>query len=202
VFVHLQRLSYEYHNAAKSGHTLAIMTSDISTLSKLLQDGLINFVVQALMLVIITGVLFYMDVSLALILLCTSCPPSWVRLSGSGASPERSFASADRNADVVADLRQSLYGIKQIHLFNRAEVNIREHDSVVGKYQAASGESARMTSLYSAVTDFIEISDTGQCSARENLIEPPLAMVLGLLVSSARIYLRVLAPMTWPVQSR
>jgi len=73
-------------------NTLAIMTSDISTLSKLLQDGLINFVVQALMLVIITGVLFYMDVSLALILLCTVVPAILGTTLCSGASPERSFA--------------------------------------------------------------------------------------------------------------
>jgi ATP-binding cassette subfamily B protein len=162
VFSHLQRLSYEYHGKARPGHTLTILTSDINMLSSLLQDGLINFVVQGLVLVVICAVLFSMNASLALILLVAVVPPTlvvtvWFRkLSG------RKFREARaRSADVTADLRQTLYGMKQIRIFGRAQTNVRAHDAAVARYQKANDGSARLTSLYSAITDFIEIG--AQC---------------------------------------
>lgn len=158
VFAHLQRLSYEYHNKTKSGHTLAVLTSDINTLSTVLQDGLINLVVQALVLFIITGVLFYMNGTLALILLVAAIPPTLITtLWFKKASTTKFRHARARSADVIADLRQSLYGMRQIHIFNRAPINIGDHDAIVGKHQRANDDSARLTSLYSAITDFIEI---------------------------------------------
>lgn len=158
VFAHLQRLSYDYHNKTKSGHTLAVLTSDINTLSTVLQDGLINLIVQALVLFIITAVLFYMNATLALILLAAAIPPTLITTLWFKKTSTAKFRHARaRSADVIADLRQSLYGMRQIHIFNRAPVNIGEHGAIVDKYQRANDDSAKLTSLYSAITDFIEI---------------------------------------------
>lgn len=159
VFKHLQRLSYEYHNAEKAGHTLAVLTSDISYLSNLLQDGLIRFLVQLLMLVIITSVLFYMNASLALVLLCTVVPAIVAATFWFKRRSKAKFREARaRNASVIAHLRQTLYGIKQIRIFNRARSNVREHEAAVEDYRRANNESSRLTSAYSATTDFIEIA--------------------------------------------
>lgn len=162
VFSHLQRLSYEYHGKHRPGHTLTILTSDINALSSLLQDALINFVVQGLVLIVIGAVLFSMNAALAFILLVAVVPPMmgatlWFRkVSG------RRFRQARaRSADVTADLRQTLYGMKQIRIFDRAAVNVRAHDAAVASYQQANDASSKLTSLYSAITDFIEIG--AQC---------------------------------------
>lgn len=159
VFRHLQRLGEEYHNTTKSGLTLTLMTSDINTLSMLLQDGLINLVVQALVLFIITGVLIYMNATLAGILLCAVVPPMVVNTLWFRKRSSNKFRAARaRNAEVTADIRQSMQGLRQIHIFNRAAINVREHHALVDKYRYENDGSAKLTSLYSAIADFIEIA--------------------------------------------
>lgn len=162
VFAHLQRLSYDYHGKTRPGHTLTILTGDINTLSALLQDGLINFVVQALALVVIGAVLFSMNVPLALILLAAVVPPMMVATLWFRRTSKRTFKRARaRGADLTADLRQTLYGMRQIRIFDRAAHSVREHDAAIERFQDANDGTARLTSLYSAITDFIEIG--AQC---------------------------------------
>jgi len=162
VFDHLQQLSYEYHGKTRSGHTLAILTNDINTLSSLLQDGLINFVVQGLVLIMIGVVLLSMNAVLALILLTAVVPPMMLVTFWFRQRSGRIFKKARaRGADIVADLHETLYGLKQIRIFNRAAVNIRTHEAAILRYQQANDDSAGLTSLYSAMTDFVEVG--AQC---------------------------------------
>ena len=54
VFAHLQRLSLDYYTDEKAGVIMTRMTSDIEALQQLLQDGLVQFGVQGLTMVIVT----------------------------------------------------------------------------------------------------------------------------------------------------
>jgi ATP-binding cassette subfamily B protein len=162
VFAHLQRLSYDYHDKARPGHTLTLLTGDINTLSSLLQDGLINFVVQALALFVIGAVLFSMNVPLALILLAAVVPPMMFATLWFRRISKRTFKRARaRGADLTSDLRQTLYGMRQIRIFDRAAHSVREHDGAIVRFQKENDGIARLTALYSAITDFIEIA--AQC---------------------------------------
>src|SRR6202020_1761567 len=74
VFTHLQRLGLDFYTAEKAGVIMTRMTSDIENLQSLLQDGLAQFAVQALTMLVITVVLFTMDVTLTLITLALVVP--------------------------------------------------------------------------------------------------------------------------------
>ena len=54
VFTHLQRLSLDFFTDEKAGVIMTRMTSDIENLQQLLQDGLAQFAIQALTMVVIT----------------------------------------------------------------------------------------------------------------------------------------------------
>ena len=69
MFAHLQRLSLDYYTDEKAGVIMTRMTSDIESLQQLLQDGLPQFALQGLTMVIVTVVLFFYNVELALITL-------------------------------------------------------------------------------------------------------------------------------------
>ena len=58
VFAHLQRLSLDFFTEEKAGVVMTRMTSDIENLQQLLQDGLSQFAIQALTMVVITVILF------------------------------------------------------------------------------------------------------------------------------------------------
>ena len=67
VFTHLQRLSLDFFTAEKAGVLMSRMTSDIENLQQLLQDGLAQFAIQGLTMVVIAVILFTTNVRLAFI---------------------------------------------------------------------------------------------------------------------------------------
>ena len=74
VFAHLQRLSLDYYTDEKAGVIMTRMTSDIEALQQLLQEGLVQFAVQGLTMVVVTVILFFYSVTLALITLLLIVP--------------------------------------------------------------------------------------------------------------------------------
>ena len=66
-FRHLQRLSLDFFTEEKAGVVMSRMTSDIENLQQLLQDGLSQLAIQGLTMVVITAILFTINVQLAFI---------------------------------------------------------------------------------------------------------------------------------------
>ena len=71
VFTHIQRLSLDYFTDEKAGVVMTRMTSDIEVLQQLLQDGLAQFAIQGLTMVLVTTILFTYNWLLALITIGT-----------------------------------------------------------------------------------------------------------------------------------
>ena len=74
VFAHLQRLSLDYFTEEKAGVIMTRMTSDIESLQQLLQDGLPQLALQGLTMLVVTVILFFYNVELALITLVLIVP--------------------------------------------------------------------------------------------------------------------------------
>ncbi|MCH2411810.1 MAG: hypothetical protein MK189_02390, partial [Acidimicrobiales bacterium] len=69
VFSHFQRQSLGFFTAERSGVLMTRMTSDIEALTVLFQEGLIQFVVQGMTLVVVTVYLLVLNPTLALVCL-------------------------------------------------------------------------------------------------------------------------------------
>ena len=163
VFSHLQRLSLDFYTDEKGGVLMTRMTSDIEALTQLFQDGLVNFAVQGLTLVVITVILFTLDVQLALITVVLVVPAD-VRVDrcGSGGRPTRATARVrDRIADVLADLSESLSGIRIIAAYNRRRHNVVHHHNVVGGHLDANLYTARVGAIYAPGTEAIGVHRPG-----------------------------------------
>ena len=161
VFSHLQRLSLDFYTEEKAGRLLTRMTSDIEALSNLLQTGLINLVAQLLKLVFIVAILLSFNVELTLVLLFAATPfmlgmTLWFR-----AVSERGYeAVRDRIAELLADLQESLSGMRLIIFYNRMKHNMIHHRNVVGDYREANNYTAKVSSIYQSGTQFLEIATT------------------------------------------
>ena len=161
VFAHLQRLSLDFYTEEKAGRLLTRMTSDIEALSNLLHTGLVSLVSQALALVFIVAILFSFNVQLTLILLAVATPVMlaltlWFRkVSETGYENVR-----NRIADVLADLQESLSGIRLIVSFNRVRHNVIHHRNVVGDYREANNFTSRISAAYMSATNFINTGTT------------------------------------------
>jgi ATP-binding cassette subfamily B protein len=156
VFAHLQRLGLEFYTAEKAGVIMTRMTSDIENLQSLLQDGLAQFAVQALTMLVITVVLFTMDVTLTLITLALVLPvltggSLWFR-----AASERGYVRVrDGIANVLTDLSESLHGVRTVTASNRQRRNVVHHRNVVGDYRRANYYTAQINAVYGPGTQLL-----------------------------------------------
>jgi ATP-binding cassette subfamily B protein len=67
VFDHLQLLTLSYYNRHQTGHIMARVTSDIVRLQNFIAEGLQDIIVNVVTMVLICGLLFWLDPRLALI---------------------------------------------------------------------------------------------------------------------------------------
>ena len=158
-FGHMQRQGMDFYTEEKAGVLLTRMTSDIEALSVLFQEGIVNFAVQALTLIVITVLLFNYDPLLALITLAASVPPTvaasvWFRRRS--AADYRSVR--ERIAELLGDLQESLAGIRVITAHDRRPQNIAEHRRVVTRHRDANLRASRANSLYGPGSEALGIA--------------------------------------------
>ncbi|OUV78231.1 MAG: ABC transporter ATP-binding protein [Acidimicrobiaceae bacterium TMED130] len=158
VFSHLQRQSLEFYTNEKAGVLMTRMTSDIEALSQLFQEGLVNFAVQGLTVVVITIVLLFLNLKLALITLLAVVPitvvlSEWFRRKSSNAY----LIVRNKISDVLSDLQESLAGIRVITAHNRRAYNVARHTNIVGEHKDANLDAVKAASIYTPGTESIAI---------------------------------------------
>jgi ATP-binding cassette subfamily B protein len=158
VFTQFQRLSLDFFTEEKAGVLMSRMTSDIENLQQLIQDGISQFALQGLTMVVITVILFLTNVALATWTVLIVVPilvafSIWYH----HASEKGYLLARDRIANVLADLSESLYGIRVVTANNRQRRNIRNHRHVVGAYRDANAYTGRVNAVYGPSTLMIGI---------------------------------------------
>jgi ATP-binding cassette subfamily B protein len=156
VFAHVQRLSADFFTEERSGRILSRLTSDIDALTELLQDGLVNLIIQGLTLLLVVGVLFWLNALLALLLVASILPPMaaltlWFRKR----SRLRYDVSRDRLATVLAGLQEDVAGFRTVTAFGQAERAASEHRSAVEDLRTSLVDIGRVGSIYAPAVDLI-----------------------------------------------
>ncbi len=158
VFAHLQRLSLGFFTQEKAGVVMSRMTSDIENLQQLLQDGLSQLAIQALTMVVITVILFTTDVRLAAITVVLIVPALVAASLWFRRASERGYVRVrDGIANVLADLSESLHGVRIVTAHNRQRHNVIHHRNVVGDYRSANNYTAHVNALYGPGTQLLGV---------------------------------------------
>jgi ATP-binding cassette, subfamily B, bacterial len=156
VFTHLQRLGLDFYTEEKAGVIMTRMTSDIENLQQLLQDGLAQFAVQGLTMVVITIIMFTLDVRLTIITLVLVVPALTLATIWFSVASERGYIKVrDGIADVLSDLSESLHGVRTVAANNRQRQNVVHHRNVVGKYRDANNFTAQINAIYGPGTQLL-----------------------------------------------
>jgi ATP-binding cassette, subfamily B, bacterial len=156
VFTHLQRLGLDFYTDEKAGVIMSRMTSDIENLQMLLQDGLAQFILQGLTMVVIAIILLATDVRLALITIVMVVPLLTVMSIWFQRASERGYERVrDGIANVLADLSESLHGVRIVTAHNRQARNVVHHRNVVGDYRAANYYTAQINAAYGPGTQLL-----------------------------------------------
>jgi ATP-binding cassette subfamily B protein len=201
VFTHLQRLSLGFFTAEKAGVLMSRMTSDIENLQQLLQDGLAQFAIQGLTMVVITVRLFTWNVRLAFITVVVIIPiltvmSLWFRIAS-----ERGYDKVrDGIANVLADLSESLHGVRIVTAHNRQRHNVIHHRNVVGSYRDANDYTARINAIYGPGTQMLGVLGQAVLLGVGGDMVLRGSLQLGVLVAFFLYLNRFLAPIQLLVQ--
>jgi ATP-binding cassette subfamily B protein len=134
------------------------MTSDIENLQQLLQDGLSQLAIQGLTMVVITVVLFTTNVDLAAITVFLIIPILVVASIWFKRASERGYDRVrDGIANVLADLSESLHGVRIVTAHNRQRQNVIHHRNVVGAYRDANNYTAHVNAVYGPGTQMLGV---------------------------------------------
>ncbi|HUP84927.1 MAG TPA: ABC transporter ATP-binding protein, partial [Acidimicrobiales bacterium] len=156
VFAHIQRLSLDFFTDEKAGRIMTRMTSDVEALSELLQDGIINLIVQLFTLVYVITVLFSMNMHLALVVTVIIVPVMTAMTLWFRSRSEKGYERVrERIADVMADLQESLSGIRIVAAYNRQRYNEVKHRNIVGDHKVANEGAARVAAVYGPGTEAV-----------------------------------------------
>ncbi len=124
VFDHLQRLSMPFYDRSKAGVLVSRMTSDVDSLSELIQLGLAMFVSNALLLVV--SVLVLTTVSWQLMLVCSvALPPVFFASRKFQRDSNDAYLEVrDRIGSTLSHLQEGIAGVRVVQAFAREDVEV------------------------------------------------------------------------------
>ncbi len=134
LFDHLQRLSLRFYGSRPVGRIMSRVTNDVEAIHNLINSGLVTIVSQGISLIGIVAVMFALNVRLALIAFVVLPGMVWIvaRLRPAMETAWRNVRKA--NANINANLNESITGIRVTQAFCREKLNLARFDELNDAY--------------------------------------------------------------------
>lgn len=160
LYFHLQQLSFSYYSRNTTGQLMSRVTSDVETLRRFLDFGIIQFFQGILMVTGILAVMFYMDYRLALVSLVT-VPFLGVTVYRFARQVKPAFTGIQQQVAALSSfLQENLSGIRLVQAYTREREEIarfqRENQGLFDRNIAA----VRLWSFYFPLMNFISGAGT------------------------------------------
>ncbi|WP_082976633.1 ABC transporter ATP-binding protein [Nocardia sp. 852002-20019_SCH5090214] len=123
VFTHVQRLSIDFHENYTSGKIVARLTSDLESLEDLLERALNDALSAVLSVVTIAGILLWLDIPLAAVVLLGFVPLVFVTRWAQRRQRAGYRRTRGAIAKVVVHFVETMGGIRAVQAFRREERN-------------------------------------------------------------------------------
>jgi ATP-binding cassette subfamily B protein/subfamily B ATP-binding cassette protein MsbA len=123
LFGHLQRLSLAYHHSIETrlGDLLSRLSGDIGALQNLAAEGVSNIVTNGLTLLLMMGVLFWLDWPMGLAALALTLPTALYARRNTMVMREAMRAARRQEGRVSAVIQESLSYVKLVQAYGREE---------------------------------------------------------------------------------
>jgi ATP-binding cassette subfamily B multidrug efflux pump len=137
VFSHVQRLQTSYFDRNPVGRLVTRMTTDVDVLQEMFSSGVVTLVADFIMVFWIIGIMFYLDVDLALVSLAL-IPPMALAINFFRVKARQTYRQIrERIARINAYLGEAISGMAVIQLFAREEKTFREFDALNADHRDA-----------------------------------------------------------------
>ena len=160
VFNHLQSMSMGFFDKEQTGRLVARMTSDMDALQELVQQGLVMFVTNGLLLIFSVVVLVALSPLLAVV--CLIALPivivSSVRFQRR--SNKAYLVVRDRIGQTLSTLQEGLSGVRVIQAFGREDVQVRRFSRHNRAQLDANLHATKISAQYFPVIELAGIATT------------------------------------------
>lgn len=135
LFEHLQRLSFEYYDSRPHGKILVRVINYVNSVSDILSNGIINFVLEIFNLVFIVIFMFIMHWQMALVIM-TGVPLLALIIGLIKKRQRRAWQEVNnKSSNLNAYLHEGLVGAKVTQLFVREEENAKIYQGLSEAYR-------------------------------------------------------------------
>lgn len=155
VFGHFQRLSIGFHERYTSGRVIARLTSDMDSISELLDGGIEDLVLSALSVVSVAAILLYLDLPLALATLLSFPFLIWLSRWFQRSSARAYRRTRESVSLVIVQFVESMGGMRAVQTFRRERRNQEIFEYVNDDYKQANMVAFRLIATFSPMIKVI-----------------------------------------------
>jgi ATP-binding cassette subfamily B protein len=147
-FDHTQKLSVAFHERFTSGRVISRLTSDVDTLTELLDAGLDGLLTAILNITAISVLLFFLDVPLAAFVLLSLTPLVFLFRWFSIRASKAFRRTRETVATLIVNIVETFNGIRAVQAFRREKRNDAIFDQLNGAYGDANRDAFRLHAVF------------------------------------------------------
>ncbi len=158
LFEHMQKLSFDYYDSRPHGKILTRIINYINSISDLMTNGLINFILEIFNLIFITIFMFFVSWQLALVTMA-GLPIFALVMFVIKNHQRRAWQSvSNKSSNMNAYLHESIVGVKISQIFTREEENAEINDKLAKAYKKSWMRAVAFSNMVWPTTDIISIT--------------------------------------------
>lgn len=157
LFEHMQRLSFEYYDSRPHGKILTRIINYINAISDLMTNGLVNFILEMINLVVITVFMFFVCWQLALVTMAGLPIYAFIMIMIKNGQRKAWQQVSNKSSNLNAYLHESIVGVKISQMFTREEENAEINDRLSKNYKKAWMRAVSFSNLVWPSTDIVSV---------------------------------------------
>lgn len=157
LFEHMQKLSFDYYDSRPHGKILTRIINYINSISDLMTNGLINFILEIFNLIFITIFMFFVSWQLALVTMAGLPIFALVMFIIKNHQRKAWQSVSNKSSNMNAYLHESIVGVKISQIFTREEENAEINDKLAKAYKKSWMKAVAFSNLVWPTTDIISI---------------------------------------------
>ncbi|MBQ4486208.1 MAG: ABC transporter ATP-binding protein [Oscillospiraceae bacterium] len=185
LFAHLQKLPFSYYDERPHGKILIRVINYVDSVSNMLSNGIIMFIMEILNMLFILVFMFFVDARLALVAM-SGLPLFIGGMFAIKTKQRRAWqAVSNKSSNMNAYLQENIVGARITQVFTREEENAGIYDRLNTKYRQAWMQAVKYSNLVWPATDNIS-----------TLVRAAIFMVGLVILPQGAVSLGTLAAMT------
>lgn len=183
LFKHLQKLPFTYYDDRPHGKILIRVINYVNSVSDMLSNGIINFIMEILNMIFILVFMLIVDVRLSLVAM-SGLPLFIAVIFAIKKHQRRAWQDvSNKSSNMNAYLQENIVGARITQVFTREEENAEIYDRLNHKYRKSWMRAVRFTHLVWPATDNISTLVRAAMFAVGLLVLDPATVTLGTLAA-------------------